>query len=133
MGDFSVVLFRPNFMRPSEEHPMKTHKNQWLLNVLFPPDIPCGATSQGQTMMSGVQSPSQGPDRGRSPEMWAYNLLRTKYFHGVLSGNKHPYLLRSRYGKVRFFDEGRRNYGFRISYPHIAFMRDDPQHFLCVG
>jgi hypothetical protein len=28
MGDFSVVLFRPNFMLASEEHPMKVHKNQ---------------------------------------------------------------------------------------------------------
>src|SRR5215211_5307974 len=32
--------------------------------------------------------------------MWAYKLLRTKYFHGVSSGNQHPYLLKSRYGKV---------------------------------
>jgi hypothetical protein len=28
--DFSVVLFRPNFMLASEEHPMKVHKNQWV-------------------------------------------------------------------------------------------------------
>src|SRR5215217_236060 len=28
--DFSVVLFRPHCMLGSEEHPMKTHKNQWL-------------------------------------------------------------------------------------------------------
>ena len=47
MGDFSVVLFRPNFMLASEEHAMKTHKNQWLLNLLSPPAIPCGATNQG--------------------------------------------------------------------------------------
>jgi hypothetical protein len=40
MTDFSVVLFRPHFMLVSEEHPMKTHKNQWLLNPLSPPDIP---------------------------------------------------------------------------------------------
>jgi hypothetical protein len=33
--------------------------------------------------------------------MWAYNLLRTKYFHGISSGNQHPCLLKSRYGKVR--------------------------------
>jgi hypothetical protein len=32
--------------------------------------------------------------------MWAYKLLRTKYFHGVSSGNQPPYLLKSRYGKV---------------------------------
>jgi hypothetical protein len=45
--DFSVVLFRPNFMLVSEEPPMKTHKNQCLLNPPTPPDIPCGATNQG--------------------------------------------------------------------------------------
>jgi hypothetical protein len=47
LADFSVVLFRPNFMLVSEEPPMKTHKNQCLLNPLSPPDIPCGATNQG--------------------------------------------------------------------------------------
>src|SRR6266446_561441 len=35
--------------------------------------------------------------------MWAYNLLRTKHFHGALSGNQHPCLLKSRYGKVSDF------------------------------
>src|SRR5262249_24967223 len=38
--DFSVVLFRPNFMLASEEYPMKAHKNQWLLTMLSPPAIP---------------------------------------------------------------------------------------------
>jgi hypothetical protein len=47
MGDFSVVLFRPNFMLASEEHPMKVHTNQRLLTIPSPPDIPCGATNQG--------------------------------------------------------------------------------------
>src|SRR5467141_724703 len=37
--------------------------------------------------------------------MWAYNLLRTKHFHGALSGNQHPCLLKSRYGKVSFYTE----------------------------
>jgi len=45
-SDFSVVLFRLHFMLVSEEHPMKTHKNQWLLNLLSLPDIRCGATNQ---------------------------------------------------------------------------------------
>src|SRR6266446_708895 len=35
--------------------------------------------------------------------MWAYNHLRTKHFHGVSSRNQHPYLLKSRYGKVRSY------------------------------
>jgi hypothetical protein len=47
--DFSVVLFRPNFMLVSEGYPMKMHKNQWVLNTLFPPDIPWGAIHHGTT------------------------------------------------------------------------------------
>ena len=47
MGDFSVVLFRPTFMLFSEKNRMKVHKNQWLSNLLSPPDIPRGATNQG--------------------------------------------------------------------------------------
>jgi hypothetical protein len=38
MGDFSVVLFRPDFMLASEKQPMKAHKNQQLLAMLCPPD-----------------------------------------------------------------------------------------------
>jgi hypothetical protein len=30
LPDFSVVLFRPNFMLVPEGHPMKVHKNQWF-------------------------------------------------------------------------------------------------------
>ena len=45
--DFSVVLFRPNFMLASEEHLMKVHKNQWLSTMPSPPDLPYGATNQG--------------------------------------------------------------------------------------
>ena len=56
--DFSVVLFRPNFMLASEEHPMKAHKNQWFLTMPSPPAIPCGGTNQGDARCSGVQAPS---------------------------------------------------------------------------
>ena len=52
-------------------------------------------------MAHEAQKPSQGPNRGQLSAMRAYNLLRTKHFHGVSSGNQHPYLLKSRYGKVR--------------------------------
>ena len=45
--DFSVVLFRPHFMLLSEKNRMKVHTNQWLLSLLSPYDIPCGATNQG--------------------------------------------------------------------------------------
>jgi hypothetical protein len=47
MTDFSVVLFRLHSMLVSEEYLMKTHKNQWVLNTLFPPDIPWGVIHQG--------------------------------------------------------------------------------------
>jgi hypothetical protein len=45
--DFSVVLFRPNFMLASEGCPMKVHKNQRLLTLPSPLNLPCGATNQG--------------------------------------------------------------------------------------
>jgi len=59
MPDFSVVLFRPNFMLASEEHPMKAHKNRWVWIMPQPPERLSGATSRGQTMVSGAQTPSQ--------------------------------------------------------------------------
>jgi hypothetical protein len=34
-------------MLVSEEHPMKMHKNQWLLTLPSLHDLPCGATNQG--------------------------------------------------------------------------------------
>jgi hypothetical protein len=36
-------------------------------------------------------------------EMWTYNFLRTKHFHGVSSASPHVYSLKSRYGKVSIF------------------------------
>jgi hypothetical protein len=45
--DFSVVLFRPNSMLVSEEHPMKMHKNQCLLTTFSPPNLPWGTMDQG--------------------------------------------------------------------------------------
>jgi hypothetical protein len=33
--DFSVLSFRPSFMRVSAGHAMKSHKNQWLGSLLF--------------------------------------------------------------------------------------------------
>ena len=47
-----------------------------------------------------AQTPSQGPAMDDPQVMRAYNCLRTKHFHGALSGNQHLYLLKSRYGKV---------------------------------
>ena len=57
--DFSVVLFRPNFMLSSEGYPMKVHKNQRLLILPSPPNLPCGATNQGAHHDVWVQTPSQ--------------------------------------------------------------------------
>jgi hypothetical protein len=45
--DFSVVLFRPNFMLVSEEYLMKSHKNQWFLPLLSLPELPYGGTNPG--------------------------------------------------------------------------------------
>ena len=47
MGDFSVVLFRPNFMLFSEKNRVKVHTDQGLLTTPSPPALPCGATNQG--------------------------------------------------------------------------------------
>src|SRR5215216_4007472 len=68
-----------------------------------PPGHFSGATSRGQTTVPEVQTPSQCPDTGLSLENRAYKPLRTKHFHGISSGNQHPYLLKSRYGKVSIF------------------------------
>ena len=79
---------------------MKVHKNQWLLTLPSSPNLPCEATNQGTHYVSGVQTPSQCPDTGLSPEKLAYNPLRIKHFHMVSTGNQPLYLLKSRYGKV---------------------------------
>jgi hypothetical protein len=36
--------------------------------------------------------------------MWAYNFLRTKYFHEVSPASLHAYSLKSRYGIVSVYD-----------------------------
>src|SRR5262245_4287616 len=86
----------------SEKHPMKSHKNQWLVSLLSSLISLGEPRTRAHTMVSGVQTPSQCPDMGLSPEKCAYKSLRAKYFHGVSAGNQHPYLLKSRYGKVTF-------------------------------
>jgi len=57
--DFSVVLFRPNFMLVSEDHPMKTHKNQWLLNPLPHLISFWEPRTKASPMVPEVQTPSQ--------------------------------------------------------------------------
>ena len=80
---------------------MKSHKNQWLV-ILLPPMISLvELRTRGHPMVSRVQTLSQCPNTGLSPEKCAYKPLRIKRFHGVSAGNQHPYLLKSHYGKVR--------------------------------
>ena len=59
MGDFSVVVFRLHFMLVSEEHLMKPHKNQGLLNLLSPLISFGEPRTRVHTMVSGVQASSQ--------------------------------------------------------------------------
>src|SRR5713101_7525681 len=49
-SDFSVALFRPDFMLASEKYPMKAHKNQQLLAMLCPPDSLMEPGARGQTI-----------------------------------------------------------------------------------
>src|SRR6266700_2591290 len=51
-------------------------------------------------MVPEVQKPSQEPCIAFYPKRRIRNLLREKHFHGVSSGSRHEYLLKSRYGKV---------------------------------
>jgi hypothetical protein len=57
--DFSVVVFRLHFMLVSEEHLMKPHKNQGLLNLLSPLISLGEPRTRVHTMVSGVQASSQ--------------------------------------------------------------------------
>jgi class 3 adenylate cyclase len=57
--DFSVVVFRLHFMLVSEEHLMKPHKNQGLLNLLSPLISLGEPRTKVHTMVSGVQASSQ--------------------------------------------------------------------------
>ena len=59
MGDFSVVLFRSDFMLFSEKNHMKAHTNQWVLTMPYPLERLAGATSRGQIMAPERQKPSQ--------------------------------------------------------------------------
>src|SRR5262245_38999258 len=56
-SDFSVVLFRPNFMLVSEECLMKTHKNQWLLNPLSPLEQPPRSTRRNALPVKLIDGP----------------------------------------------------------------------------
>ena len=57
--DFSVVLFRSDFVLVSEKNRMKAHKNQCAWTMLYSPECLSGATSRGQAMAPEVQTPAQ--------------------------------------------------------------------------
>ena len=80
---------------------MKTHKNQRLLNPLSPMIAVEEPRTRAPPMVSEVQTPSQWPDRGQLPEMWAYKPFRTPHFHGVSSASPHAYSLRPEFAVHR--------------------------------
>ena len=43
-ADFSVVLFRSDFVLFSEKNYMKAHRNQWVWTMPYPPERLTGAT-----------------------------------------------------------------------------------------
>ena len=57
--DFSVVLFRSDFVLFSEKNHMKAHTNQWLWTMTYPLERLAGATRRGPTTAPEVQKPSQ--------------------------------------------------------------------------
>jgi hypothetical protein len=54
LPDFSVVLFRPDFMRVSERYPIKTHKNQSVWSLLSSPGVPVKSLTGVQTPLPAV-------------------------------------------------------------------------------
>src|SRR5919199_1880400 len=63
--DFSVVLFRSDFVLFSEKNHVKALKNHQVWIMPYPPARLSGATSRGQTTAPEVQKPSQRSDMGR--------------------------------------------------------------------
>jgi hypothetical protein len=90
--DFSVVVFRLHFMLVSEEHLMKPHKNQWLLNLLSPLISLGEPRTRVHTMVSVVQAPTQGRDRGRFPRDMGLQTLENTVFSRGIIGKSAPIL-----------------------------------------
>src|SRR5262245_21037664 len=57
--DFSVVLFRSDFVLFSEKNHVKVPKNQWVWAMPYHLERLSGATSRGQITAPEVQKPSQ--------------------------------------------------------------------------
>ena len=58
-SDFSVVLFRSDFVLVSEKNHMKVPKNQWVWTMPYPSECLSGATRRGHTTAPEVQTPAQ--------------------------------------------------------------------------
>jgi hypothetical protein len=72
MGDFSVVLFRANFMLVPEGNSMKANKiNDFCPHYATPISL-VEARTRAHLMWPKVQTPSQQPDMERPLAMWAY-------------------------------------------------------------
>jgi hypothetical protein len=57
--DFSVVLFRSNFVLFSEKNHVKALENQWLCTMPYPSERLAGAICRGHTMAPVGQKPAQ--------------------------------------------------------------------------
>ena len=101
MGDFSVVLFRSDFMLFSEKNRMKVHKNQWVLTMPCPLERLAGATSRGQTMAPEGQKPSQWLCLTKLPRAMYSQPIVHKALSWVPFASLHAYSLKPRYGKAR--------------------------------
>jgi hypothetical protein len=73
--DFSVVLFRSDYMLVSEKNHMKSHKNQRVLTMPCPPELLAGATHRSQNIAPAAQKPSQEPYIACLLKMRGHNLL----------------------------------------------------------
>ena len=77
-SDFSVVLFRSDFVLVSEKNHVKMHKNQCVRTMPCSPEGLSGATNRGHTMAPEAQTPSQWPDMGRPHRHVGLQLLENK-------------------------------------------------------
>jgi hypothetical protein len=85
LADFSVVLFRSEFVLFSEQNYMKALQNQWLWARPYAPARLAGATRRGHTTVPEVQRPAQCPAIGQPIAMLTCKYLIKKHFHGVLA------------------------------------------------
>ena len=68
--DFSVVLFRSDFVLVSEKNHMKVHKNQWIGTMSYPPERLSGVTRRGQTMVPGGAEAFAVTGHGTTPQRY---------------------------------------------------------------